>query len=150
MSGYGKRRDACEANIVRALEAAGATVTKLDGKGVPDLLVGYRGRTILIECKDPENGARNSRRGGKRVNNELGLRESQWAWWQEWRGDAPLVVTTPAEAVAVLGAPRPDDELARCPIRSGDGKQCGMVDGHDGDHTKLIPSCVPWFPRSTP
>lgn len=103
MSGYGKRRDDCEKNIVKALEAAGATVTKLDGKGVPDLLVGFRGRTILIECKDPDDGARNSRgRGGRKVNNALGLRESQWAWFQEWRGTAPIVVTTPEEAIASL------------------------------------------------
>ncbi len=105
MSGYGKRRDACERDIVRALELAGATVTKLDGKGVPDLLVGFRGRTLLMECKDPDDGARNSRSGsGRKVANPLGLRESQWAWWQEWRGVRPVVVTTPEEALASLHA----------------------------------------------
>lgn len=102
MSGYGKRRDACEKAIVLALEAAGATVTKLDGRGVPDLLVGFRGMTLLMECKDPDDGARNSRHNGRKVANPLGLRESQWAWWQTWRGYPPVVVSTPEQAIRLL------------------------------------------------
>ncbi len=105
MSRFARRRDACEKEIVRALEAAGAVVSRLDGKGIPDLLVGYRGRTILMECKDPEDGARNSRSSGAKVANQLGLRESQWTWWQAWRGAVPRLVTSPLEALAALDAP---------------------------------------------
>lgn len=102
---YGKRRDVAEKDVVQALEGIGASVTRLDGKGVPDLLVGYMGRTILIEVKDPDNGARNSRFGGRKVTNPLGIRDSQWEWFQEWRGAAPHVVTTPAEAIAIVRTP---------------------------------------------
>jgi Holliday junction resolvase len=40
--------------IVTALRAAGATVQSLAGvgKGTPDLLVGYKGQTLLMEVKD--------------------------------------------------------------------------------------------------
>jgi len=100
---HAKRRDACEKAIVKALRDAGASVTPLDGKGVPDLLVGFRGRTLLLECKDPEQGARNSRSGGAKVANALGLRDSQWEWWTAWNGERPMIATTPQEALCSIG-----------------------------------------------
>lgn len=105
MNSYGKKRDACEKEIVAALEKAGASVSKLDGKGIPDLLVGYRGRTYLMECKDPKDGKRNSRSGNAGKSNALGLRDSQWDWWQAWRGARAIIVTTPSEALAALAEP---------------------------------------------
>lgn len=42
MPNFARMRDKNEAGIVKALEAAGASVTKLNGTGVPDLLVGYQ------------------------------------------------------------------------------------------------------------
>jgi hypothetical protein len=106
MNSYGKKRDACEKEIVKALEKAGASVSKLDGTGIPDLLVGYRGRTYLMECKDPKDGKRNSRSGVRGEPNPLGLRDSQWTWWQAWRGEKAIIVTTPSEALAALAEPR--------------------------------------------
>lgn len=106
MNSYGQKRDACEKEIIKALKGAGAYVQQLTGKGVPDLLVGYRGRTYLMECKDPVDGARNSRSSAKKVKNPLGLRDSQWEWWQAWRGERPIIVTTPSEALAALAEPR--------------------------------------------
>lgn len=104
MPHYAQKRDACEKGIVTALEAVGATVVRLSGKGYPDLLVGFRGATFLLECKDPDDGARNSRGDdGRKVKNPLGIRDSQWEWWQAWRGAMPVVVTTPAEALAAIG-----------------------------------------------
>lgn len=48
-SWVGKRRDETEADIVRALEAAGAEVQRLD---LPfDLLVYYRGAMHGLECE---------------------------------------------------------------------------------------------------
>ena len=46
--------DANHEQVVTALRAAGATVQSLAGvgKGVPDLLVGYQGQTLLMEVKD--------------------------------------------------------------------------------------------------
>jgi hypothetical protein len=42
--------DANQEAVVLALRSAGATVQSLAGvgKGVPDLLVGYKGQTLLI------------------------------------------------------------------------------------------------------
>lgn len=99
---WAKRRDAVEREIVNALEARGATVHRMDGVGCPDLLVGYKGRTLLMEVKDPKDGARNSREGGKKVGNPLGLRDSQMRWWAWWRGDVPYIVTSVSEALRAL------------------------------------------------
>ena len=48
------RLDANQAKIVAALRTIGASVhdTSAVGRGFPDLVVGFRGRTLLIECKD--------------------------------------------------------------------------------------------------
>jgi Holliday junction resolvase len=46
--------DANQEAVVTALRSAGATVQSLAGvgKGVPDLLVGFKGQTLLMEVKD--------------------------------------------------------------------------------------------------
>jgi Holliday junction resolvase len=47
------RVDANQEQIVSALRARGAGVRVISqGDGIPDLLVGYRGFTILMEVKD--------------------------------------------------------------------------------------------------
>ncbi len=99
-----KRRDANEAAIVEALEAAGAYVQRLDdsGGGVPDLLVGYRGVTKLLEVKLPLGP-----RGGVHHHGKPGssgdMTPAQVRWWADWCGEPPLVVRTPAEALAAIG-----------------------------------------------
>jgi Holliday junction resolvase len=45
------RRDTVEPEIIEALEKLGAKVVPLSGRGIPDLLVGYRRLTRLAECK---------------------------------------------------------------------------------------------------
>lgn len=45
------KRDANETEIVAALEAMGATVYRISSKGLPDLLIGWRGHTLLAEVK---------------------------------------------------------------------------------------------------
>jgi Holliday junction resolvase len=47
------RTDANQDGIVAALRGAGASVQSLaaTGKGCPDLLVGWRGANLLMECK---------------------------------------------------------------------------------------------------
>lgn len=52
LSRYAKKRDGNEAEIVRALRAAGALVFPLDRP--VDLLVGWNGRWWLLEVKRPE------------------------------------------------------------------------------------------------
>lgn len=99
-----KRRDANEVEIVRALEAAGASVTRLDGDGIPDLLVGYRGRSTLLEVKmplGPKGGLPEHRdhEGGRGD-----LTRAQVEWWDGWLGEPAIVVRSPTEALIAIGA----------------------------------------------
>lgn len=98
---FARNRDANELEIVKALVAVGASVTRLNETGVPDLLVGFRGRTFLLEVK--REGVRGGRRhyGGL---DERGLAKTQQDWWERWRGLPPVVVTSPAMALAAIGA----------------------------------------------
>jgi len=76
--------DANHKAIRQGLEAIGATV---DGKCPLDLLVGFRGRTYLLEVKTAK---------GK-------LRASQQAFLGRWQGHA-AVVRTLDEALQAIGA----------------------------------------------
>jgi hypothetical protein len=96
---HAKRRDICEKAIVVALRAAGATVQSLDAKGVPDLLVGFQGRTYLLECKDSHN-----KPGIGMKKTASGLRDSQLEWWSKWAGAVPVIVTNENEALRAIGA----------------------------------------------
>ena len=49
--GARKRRDANEREIIDALKAVGAKVWQISGRGLPDLLVCYRGRFFVGEVK---------------------------------------------------------------------------------------------------
>ena len=50
---YAKRVDNNQVEIVACLRKLGATVVDLSkcGKGIPDLMIGYNGATVLIEIK---------------------------------------------------------------------------------------------------
>ena len=86
--------DANHEQVVSALRAAGASVQSLAGvgKGVPDLLVGYQGQTLLMEIKD----------GFKPPSARL-LTEDQLRWHQNWRGGALAVVDGPDAALRMIG-----------------------------------------------
>jgi hypothetical protein len=45
------KRDANERPIVAAMRRVGASVRRLSAPGLPDLLVCYRGRVVLVEVK---------------------------------------------------------------------------------------------------
>ena len=49
--GQARKRDRNEAAIVQALVKFGAQVLRLNGAGIPDLAVHYRGRVWLMEVK---------------------------------------------------------------------------------------------------
>lgn len=49
--GQARKRDLDEKAIRAALEALGAHVTQISGKGAPDLLVRFRGRIFAFEVK---------------------------------------------------------------------------------------------------
>ena len=74
--------DANQTEIVKALRQVGASVQSLaaTGKGCPDLLVGFRGKNLLLEVKD----------GGK-VKSARKLTEDQVVWHQTWRGKVYIV-----------------------------------------------------------
>jgi len=80
--------------VVSALRAAGATVQSLAavGKGVPDLLVGYKGTTLLMEVKD-----------GNKPPSAQRLTEDQLKWHGEWKGGSLAVVDGPEAALRMIG-----------------------------------------------
>ena len=84
--------DANQEQVVSVLRGYGATVQSLAtvGKGVPDLLVGYRGRNFLMEVKD-----------GSKIPSLRKLTPDQEIWHSGWKGSV-CVVNTPSEAVKAL------------------------------------------------
>ena len=88
------RTDANHVQVVSALRAAGATVQSLAGvgKGVPDLLVGHQGHTLLMEVKD-----------GDKSPSQRKLTEDQLKWHREWNGGTLAVVDGPEAALRALG-----------------------------------------------
>lgn len=144
------RRDSNEAEIVAALLAAGASVTYLSGvDGLPDLLAGFQGRTYLLEVKHltPTGKTLRQTSGGKRPD-ERGLTEDQQDWWAAWKGGEPVIVRTPAEALAAIGV----ESCTRCLIpfapddakvwpTSGDGPMhwtCETPEERDADRRRAM------------
>jgi Holliday junction resolvase len=90
----GRKTDANQAAIVAVLREVGASVVDLSavGKGVPDLLVGYRGRTYLLEVKN--------KKGRNRITAD---QEVFYAWW---RGVPPVIVYNENDALTAIDAIR--------------------------------------------
>ena len=93
MSAYARRSDKNQQEIIDALRGVGASVTSIHrvGHGIPDLLVGYRGVTYLMEVKGKD---------GK-------LTDDEQKWHDEWRGQV-AVVRNAREAIQTID---PDVEL---------------------------------------
>lgn len=72
-----RRVDSNQAEIVEALRSHGCSVEVLSdvGRGVPDLLVGYDGKNLLLEVKSPDGA----------------LNKDQFEWHGYWRGQVRLV-----------------------------------------------------------
>jgi Holliday junction resolvase len=87
------RTDANHEAVVKALREAGATVQSLAsvGKGVPDLLVGFKSQTLLMEVKDSAKPASKRR-----------LTEDQLRWHGSWRGGPLAIVDSPESALSIL------------------------------------------------
>ena len=86
------RADSNQQTIVKTLRAVGASVHPICSaggtrEGLPDLLVGWQRRTLLLEVKAA---------GGR-------LRETQREWAETWRGSPPVTVWTPGDALRALG-----------------------------------------------
>lgn len=84
--------DANQAEIVAALRKVGASVTPIHmvGNGCPDLLVGFRGRTVVMEVKD-----------GSKPPSARKLTEDEVMWFGSWKGEAH-VVETAEQAISLL------------------------------------------------
>jgi Holliday junction resolvase len=86
------RRDDNEAEIVKALRACGAKVRIVtQGDGIPDLLVGYNGYTILMEVKD-----------GDKPPSARKLTEAEEKFFLEWTGGLLVKVESVQEALDIL------------------------------------------------
>ena len=79
--------------IVATLRKCGATVVSLAavGAGVPDLLVGWNGRTCLLEIKD-----------GSKPPSQRKLTEDQMRFHRDWRGGSIAIVDSVDAALRVL------------------------------------------------
>lgn len=92
------KTDSTQPAIVAALKAAGATVELIQSatgrEGIPDLLVGFRGRNTLIEVK---------RSVGKRKPRPADLSDGQVKWHAKWEGEKPHVCMTPLQALLAIG-----------------------------------------------
>lgn len=94
------RTDANQSVIVAALRKLGCSVaiTSGAGNGLPDLLVGWRGVTVLMEIKD----------GAKRECDRP-LTEAEAHFLATWKGGPAVVVKDEQEAINAVLAHRRGD-----------------------------------------
>lgn len=85
--------DANQNAIVAALRQYGATVQSLAaiGNGCPDILVGWRGKTAILEIKD-----------GAKPPSKRALTPDQLDWHARWQGGTLAVVDNIESAIRVL------------------------------------------------
>lgn len=82
---HAKARDLAERPIIKALRDIGASVELMDRP--VDLLVGYRGQTILMEVK----------------TDKAKLTEDQKEFMAEWKGGPVYTVRSVEQALACVG-----------------------------------------------
>ena len=89
--GHQGRTDGNQQAIIDALRAEGASVQSLAsvGAGVPDLLVGAKGRTYLVEVKD-----------GEKCPSHRKLTPDQKRWILKWKGKPPVVLLDAGKALS--------------------------------------------------
>jgi Holliday junction resolvase len=87
---YAHKVDTNQAQIVEALRRVGASVVDLSevGGGCPDLAVGYRGVTHLLEVKATDGTST----------------PDQIEWHSRWRGRPVIIVRTVDAALRAIGA----------------------------------------------
>lgn len=85
------RRDAGEQDIIKAMREAGAYVKMINDEGLFDLLVSYRGKTLMIEVKD-----------GTKPPSARRLTEAEQKFHDEWPGSDLYIVNSVDEALALL------------------------------------------------
>jgi hypothetical protein len=85
------RRDDNEKEIIAAMREVGAYVKVINDEGLFDLLVSYRGETLLIEVKD-----------GSKPPSARRLTEAEQKFHDEWPGSDLYIVESVSEALALL------------------------------------------------
>lgn len=85
------RRDANERRVIDALRACGAYVKQINDAGAFDLLVYYRGRTLLLEVKD-----------GDKPPSARALTPAEAKFHAEWPGQNLHIVNSEQEALDIL------------------------------------------------
>lgn len=85
------RRDANETQVISALRACGAYVTKINDEGRFDLLVWYRGYTLLLEVKD-----------GRKPPSAQALTPAEEKFHRDWPGDNLHIVNSVDAALELL------------------------------------------------
>ena len=86
------RIDDNQNDIVAALRKAGATVRIISqGEGIPDLLVGFRGETMLMEVKD-----------GNKPPSARALTDAEKKFFDDWRGGLLVIVESVEDALKML------------------------------------------------
>lgn len=88
------RTDRNQTEIVTALRKVGAKVYSLAavGCGLPDLLVAFRGDTVILELKD-----------GTKPPSARQLTDDQIKFHAEWTGGPLFIVNSVGEALAAIG-----------------------------------------------
>ena len=79
------RRDLNEPALIAEFRKAGASVQQLSAKGVPDLLVHFKGKWQPVEVKRPKEK----------------LTPDQEAWWARL-GEDPVIARYPGDAYRIL------------------------------------------------
>jgi hypothetical protein len=87
------RTDGNHTDVTKALEQSGMRVTSTAalGKGFPDLVVGFRGLTMLLEVKDEAQDP-----------NKRKLTADETKWHQSWPGHVAIVESPEAAVLEVI------------------------------------------------
>jgi hypothetical protein len=83
------RRDSNEDEIVDALRAKGVYVKKINDEGTFDLLCWYKGKVVMLECKD-----------GKKPPSARKLTDAEQRFHEDWPGDNLHIVLSADDAIA--------------------------------------------------
>lgn len=85
------RRDANERRVIDALRACGAYVKQINDEGLADLLIFYRGHTLIFEVKD-----------GDKPPSARALTPAEQKFHEEWPGTNLYIVTSEHDALDIL------------------------------------------------